>query len=76
MAMAILMLIGGMELVFKGRGTIMILLTFVPLICEIIGIASTAYILIKIPLEFCIAVGFIIGSASPGVLIPILIRLK
>ena len=74
MAMAILMLIGGMELVFKGKGLIMVLLTFMPMIAELVAIGGGGYWLLDLDAEFAVALGFIIGAVSPGVLIPILLK--
>ena len=76
MAMAILMLVGGMELEFKGRGCVMLLLTFMPMTFEATGVAIGARLLLKMDLEFCIALGFVIAAVSPGVLIPVVMKLK
>lgn len=76
MAMAILMLIGGMELEFEGRGCVMLLLTFMPLIWEVLGFAVAATTIMDMPINFAVAIGMVLGAVSPGVLIPILIKMK
>jgi len=76
MAMAVLMLIGGMELEFEGRGGVMIAMTFFPLVFEVLGFAIAGCTIMKMNLTFAITVGMVLGAVSPGVLIPILLKLK
>lgn len=76
MAMAILMLIGGMELEFEGRGCVMLMLTFVPLVFEVLGFTIVGCTILDMTLTMSISVGMVLGAVSPGVLIPILIKLK
>jgi len=75
MAMAILMLIGGMELEFEGRGCVMLMLTFMPLVAETVGSAIGGVFIADMDLTFAVSVGFVLGAVSPGVLIPILLKL-
>jgi len=65
MAMAVLMLIGGMELEFEGRGCVMLSLTFWPLIAEVIGCTIGCVFLCDMDLSFGISVGFVLGAVSP-----------
>ena len=74
--MAVLMLIGGLELSISGRGLVMMLLTFCPWLAETGGVLLIAYPLLKLDVAFCLAIGCILGAVCPGVLIPILIKLK
>lgn len=79
MAMAILMLIGGMELEFEGRGGVMLALTFLPMIFEVLGMGIAGMTIMAkydMTLNFAITIGFVLAAVSPGVLIPILIKLK
>jgi len=54
----------------------MIALTFLPMIFEVFGFALAGVLLMDMNLSFAVTTGFVLAAVSPGVLIPILIKLK
>ena len=61
---------GGMELTFKGKGLVVILLTFLPQITEACTDAAFSFAVVDMPIFLRFALGFLVGAVSPGVLVP------
>jgi NhaP-type Na+/H+ or K+/H+ antiporter len=68
--LSVILLRGGLELDFEGKGLIVLLLTLLPQSFEASAVAFTSLGLIGMPLSLCFALGFIIGAVSPAVLVP------
>lgn len=54
----------------------MLLLTFLPLVFEVLAFAIFGCIILNMTVAMGVTVGMVLGAVSPGVLIPILIKLK
>ena len=68
--LSVILLRGGLELDFKGKGMLVLLLTLMPQAFEATGVALISLALIGMPLSLCYALGFTIGAVSPAVLVP------
>ena len=68
--LGVILLRGGMELEFAGKGITVVLLTLVPQIIEASAVAIAAYLIIGLPFILCYALGFILGAVSPAILVP------
>mmetsp|Transcript_41502 Transcript_41502/g.47871 ORF Transcript_41502/g.47871 Transcript_41502/m.47871 type:complete len:115 (+) Transcript_41502:132-476(+) len=62
---------GGLELSFRGKGLTAVLLTLGPQICEAITVALVSKGVYDMPIYVCFALGFVIGAASPAILVPL-----
>ena len=76
MCLSIILMAGGLELSFKGKGLTVVLLTIIPQICEATTVALTAQLLFGMPLYLCFALGFCLGAVSPAVLVPSLLKIQ
>lgn len=74
--LSIILLRGGLELDFKGKGLTVVLLTLVPQACEAGAAALAARYIFGLPWPLCFAEGFCLGAVSPAVLVPSLMILQ
>ena len=68
--LSIILMRGGMELEFEGKGLTVLLLTFCPQIVEASTVAVLSRLLFGMPWTLCFANGFCLGAVSPAVLVP------
>ena len=68
--LSIILLRGGMELDFKGKGLTVVLMTLVPQNLEAIGAALASRWIFNMPWTLCLAQGYTLGAVSPAVLVP------
>lgn len=61
---------------FKGKGLIVLFLSFLPSLCEATLIAFISYGIFGWPLPICFSMAFIISCISPSVVVPGLIALN
>lgn len=75
MCLAVILLRGGMELEFAGKGLGVILLTSIPPLVEGIIVALVAYAWLDMPFSLALCLGSVLGAVSPAVLVPCLMNL-
>jgi NhaP-type Na+/H+ or K+/H+ antiporter len=68
--LSIILLRGGLELDFAGKGLTMVLLTLLPQIFEAVAAAIATYLILGFPLPLCFAHGFTLAAVSPAVVVP------
>ena len=68
--LSIILLRGGMELDFTGKGLLVVLLTLVPQNMEAIFSAVATRYIFDMPWALCFAMGYCLGAVSPAVLVP------
>jgi solute carrier family 9B (sodium/hydrogen exchanger), member 1/2 len=68
--LSIILLRGGMELEFEGKGLTVILLTLCPQVVEASVVAILSRWNFTLPWSLCFANGFCLGAVSPAVLVP------
>ena len=68
--LSIILLRGGMELDFNGKGLLVVLLTLVPQNAEAIASALASRWIFNMPWPLCFAQGYTLGAVSPAVLVP------
>lgn len=68
--LSIILLRGGMELDFNGKGLIVVLLTLIPQNMEAFGAALASRWIFSLPWPLCFAMGYCLGAVSPAVLVP------
>ena len=68
--LSIILLRGGMELDFNGKGLLVVLLTLCPQNAEAIASALASRWIFNMPWPLCFAQGFTLGAVSPAVLVP------
>ena len=68
--LSIILLRGGMELEFQGKGVTVVLLTLCPQIVEASVVAVLSRWYFQLPWPLCFANGFCLGAVSPAVLVP------
>lgn len=68
--LSIILMRGGLELDFEGKGLTVVLLTFVPQFFEACTVAIFTHVFFKMPWTLCFAQGFCIAAVSPAVLVP------
>ena len=69
-SLCVILLRGGLELEFEGKGLVVVLLTLCPQACEATAVALISKGLLSMPWSLCFALGFIVGAVSPAVLVP------
>jgi len=74
--LSIILLRGGMELDFKGKGLTVVLLTLIPQVSEATASALATRWIFGMPWALCFAQGFTLGAVSPAVLVPSLMILQ
>lgn len=73
--LSIILLRGGMELDFAGKGLTVVLLTICPQFSEAIASAVASRYIFNMPWALCFAQGFTLGAVSPAVVVPSLMIL-
>ena len=68
--LSIILMRGGMELDFKGKGLTVVLLTLCPQNAEAACAALACRWIFDMPWPLCFAQGFTLGAVSPAVLVP------
>lgn len=68
--LSIILMRGGLELDFEGKGLTVVLLTLIPQLFEAVTVASFCRLFFGMPWSMCMAQGFCIGAVSPAVLVP------
>ena len=68
--LSIILLRGGLELDFKGKGLTMVLLTLLPQVFEATAAACATRWILDFPWPLCFAHGFTLGAVSPAVVVP------
>jgi NhaP-type Na+/H+ or K+/H+ antiporter len=68
--LSIILLRGGMELDFKGKGLTVVLLTLLPQNGEAFAVALACRWLFNLPWALALAEGYTLGAVSPAVLVP------
>ena len=72
--LAILLVRGGMNVSFTGKGILVVVMTFVPLMCEATTLALIGTGLFRMPIEVAYSLGFAISSVAPAIVVPQLMR--
>ena len=68
--LSIILLRGGMELDFEGKGLTVVLLTLIPQNAEAFASAVAGNLIFGMPWPMAIALGYCLGAVSPAVLVP------
>lgn len=68
--LSVILLRGGLELDFAGKGLTMILLTVLPQLFEATAAACATHYILGIPWSLSFAHGFTLGAVSPAVVVP------
>jgi len=68
--LCVILMMGGLELEFAGKGLTVVLLTFGPQLGEAFSSALVAKAIFDMPWTLSIALGFCLGAVSPAVLVP------
>jgi NhaP-type Na+/H+ or K+/H+ antiporter len=74
--LAILLIRGGLQVQFKGKGLLVVFLTILPQSFESLVFSFIIYGFFNMPFSFCFALGYIISCISPSVMVPGLISLN
>jgi solute carrier family 9B (sodium/hydrogen exchanger), member 1/2 len=74
--LSVILLRGGLELDFKGKGLTVVLLTLLPQVSEACAAAVASRFIFNMPWALCFAQGFTLGAVSPAVLVPSLMILQ
>ncbi len=74
--LSVILLRGGLELDFSGKGLTVVLLTLCPQIFEACAAALASRFIFSMPWPLCFAQGFTLGAVSPAVLVPSLMILQ
>jgi len=75
-ALCILLIRGGLQVRFKGKGLLVLFLSFAPSWAEAIVIAFTIRGLFGYPYSICWATAFLIACISPSIMVPGIINLQ
>lgn len=73
--LSIILMRGGMELDFTGKGLTVVLLTIIPQFSEAIAVACASRWIFGMNWALCFAQGFTLGAVSPAVVVPSLMIL-
>ena len=68
--LSVILMRGGLELEFEGKGITVVLLTLCPQIVEAACGALLSRAFFSLPWSLCFANGFCLGAVSPAVLVP------
>jgi solute carrier family 9B (sodium/hydrogen exchanger), member 1/2 len=74
--LSVILLRGGLELDFNGKGLTVVLLTLLPQVSEACMAAIASRFIFSMPWPLCFAQGFTLGAVSPAVLVPSLMILQ
>ena len=72
--LGILLTRGGLTISFAGKGILVVVMTFLPLMCEASAHAVIALAVFNMPIEVSYALGFAIASVAPAIVVPQLMR--
>ena len=71
----VILLRGGLEITFKGKGIIVFLYTFVPCFIEATAVMLVAWTIVGLPFLLSYAMGFMCAAVSPAILVPSMLSL-
>jgi NhaP-type Na+/H+ or K+/H+ antiporter len=71
----VILLRGGLELSFRGKGIIVFLYTFVPQLVEATMVMLIAWLAVGMPFAIAYSLGFVVAAVSPAVLVPSMLGL-
>lgn len=74
-SLCILLIRGGLQVQFKGKGWLVVFMSTIPSWCEAITIAFIVRNLFEMPYDLCFAIAFLIACISPSIMVPGLISL-
>ncbi len=74
--LSVILLRGGMELDFKGKGLTVVLMTLCPQLSEAAAVALASKLIFGMPWALGIANGFTLAAVSPAVVVPGLMILQ
>lgn len=73
--LAVVLLRGGLELEFKGKGLFVLLLIFLPSSFESTTVAFISQSIFGLPIALAFALGFVFAAVSPSILVPLVMNL-
>jgi len=59
----------------KGTLTVILLMTFIPFLCEAFTVAYLSNVMMAIPYAIALTLGFQMGTVSPAILVPAMVEL-
>lgn len=68
--LSVILLRGGLELDFTGKGLTVVLMTLLPQVFEAVAAAVATRLIFGLPWALCFAQGFTLGAVSPAVVVP------
>ena len=71
----VILLRGGLEITFKGKGLIVFLYTIVPCLVEATAVMFVAWLVVGMPFLISYAMGFMCAAVSPAILVPSMLSL-
>ena len=71
----VILLRGGLEITFKGKGLIVFLFTIVPCFVEATAVMLVAWLIVGMPFVVAYAMGFMCAAVSPAILVPAMLSL-
>ncbi len=74
--LSIILLRGGLELDFEGKGLTVVLLTLCPQLVEASASAIAAKLIFGFTWTICVAMGFVLAAVSPAVVVPSCMKLQ
>jgi hypothetical protein len=72
--LAVLLVRGGMNVSFRGKGLLVLFMSFIPQTVECVTIALIAYGLFGTPIEVSFAMGYAVATVAPAIVVPQLMR--
>lgn len=72
--LGILLVRGGMTISFSGKGILVVILTFIPMMVEATTNALVGLGTFNMPIEISFALGFSVASVAPAIVVPQLMR--
>jgi hypothetical protein len=61
---------GGLQISFKGKGVVVVLLAIVPNIVEACTAAGIAYSVTEMPIEVCFTLGYVLSNVAASIIVP------
>ena len=61
---------GGLQVSFKGKGLVVLLLSILPNLCEACVAAGLAYAQVKYPIEICFMLGYALANTAASIAVP------
>ena len=68
--LAMLLVRGGLQVSFKGKGLLVLFMSFIPQSVEMLVIALVAYGVFDMPIEVCFAMGYAVATVAPAIVVP------